>query len=116
MRAYHYFYYRGYDLLKLTGNYDLAWGASHFMAFSLMMAVFNILHYFREWVDIITLGIFGLITFVLIHVLNFFIFLRESRFEAILKEFDKESRISKKTGRIITFLTFIILACGLFRS
>lgn len=32
MKVYRYIYYRSYDILSLTGNYDLAWGAVHFLS------------------------------------------------------------------------------------
>lgn len=41
-KAYQYLYYRAYDLLSLTGNYDLAWGASHFLSLIFMLFISNV--------------------------------------------------------------------------
>lgn len=41
---YEYTYYRAYDLIKLTGNYDLSWSAAHYLAFFYSLFAINFAH------------------------------------------------------------------------
>lgn len=113
-RVYHYFFFRAYDLLGLSGNYDLAWGASHFtsMFFSILILKFLlILNLTLEWHQY---GVLGVIIFILFHLLNYFIFLRESRYKAVVDSYSNEGILQRIIGRSLSITFMLILVYSLF--
>lgn len=116
-KLYKYLYYRAYDLLSLTGNYDLAWGASHFLALFLTLLIGSIfLHcgiqkYIIEWK---ILGFGGIVLFLVFHLVNYFLFLKEENYKKVINNFSNEMYNSRIQGRIISIAAIIILVYFLF--
>lgn len=113
-KAYQYLYYRSYDLLSLTGTYDLAWGASHFMALILGVLTMRVLFFYGELLNVFTMGIFGVGSFLSLHILNYFVFLKNNRCREIVKQYAKETSTTKKLGRLILVITVAALIYSLF--
>jgi len=107
-KPYNYFYWRCYDLLSLTGNYDLPWGASHFLSLILGVTTFRILlEYFKHSYKNFA-GITGLSIFLLLELLNYFLFLRKDKYLEIQSEYKNEPRKTKRFARVV----FILLLVG----
>lgn len=113
-KLYNYLFYRSYDLLKLTGNYDLAWGASHFLAFNLMLLGFIILSFFKESMNFISLGIGGVSGFLIAHLINYFIFLKNDKYKIVIEYYHKESKQQQKIGRLVTIMVVAVLIYSLY--
>ena len=102
MKRYAYVYYRVFDLLGLTGNYDLPWGASHALSLFISLLVFNVTLRVQDNLDYTLVAICGVIMFLMLHVVHYFIFLKEDKYESIIGFFSNESKSSRAAGRFVT--------------
>jgi hypothetical protein len=113
-KFYSYLYYRSFDFLRLTGRYDLAWGASNFL--SLLISIFvvkvmtSIIH-FSSWKLI---GAFSLPIYFGLLVVNYFLFLKKEKYIKIIESLEAESPQSRKNSRIIAVLIIGLLVYSLF--
>ncbi len=115
LNFYNYLYYRVYDLLSLTGNYDLEWGASHFIAANFTIFIEVIFLIFFIELEITVIGYSSVLLFLLIHLLNYFLFLKNDRYKIIITKYQKEPRFVKISGRIILCFLFIALMYSCFQ-
>lgn len=114
VRFYQYLYYRFYDLIKLTGNYDVAFGASHFMSLFISLVIVNLLLLFKEHLNVIILGFSAVLSFLVVHVMNYVIILKDSNYELIIKEHGNEIPFKKIFFRFLIGLMLMVLIYRLF--
>ncbi len=111
-KLYSYLFYRAFDLIKLTGSYDLAWGASHCLSLFLSLFIVNLMEVFKENIEWKTLGFVGLFIYVSIHIINYLIFLKEDKYKDIIENYSKETKQQRRIGRLsgITLILLVIYA------
>jgi hypothetical protein len=114
IKLYRYLFYRAFDLIKLTGNYDLAWGASHLMSLTFSLFLVNLMILFKEDVEFNILGIAGVLTFILIHIINYLVFLNKEEYKNIIDNYSKESKQQRRIGRISSIMILLVLIYSLF--
>ncbi len=93
IRFYRYLFFRSYDLMKLTGNYDLAWGASHFLALFLGILNIKILNSSGIINNFEKEATIGLIFYLGIHLLNYFLILKQDKFKLIIFPYTQQNLI-----------------------
>lgn len=108
MNYLHYVFYRSYDLVGLTGTYDLAWGASHFLSIFCNVIALNIYLKLNVEFDILYISSASVFIFIVSHVLLYFVMLRNNKYLIIIKKYSQESNGQKTIGRIVTALLFIV--------
>lgn len=112
-KPYNYFYWRCYDLLSLTGNYDLAWGASHFMSVITGMTILKLFFQYtlyKQW-SLAQVKIAAVLLFLLLELLNYLLFVRHERYIKVISEFQNEQKKVKTTSRVAML---ILLALGFY--
>lgn len=114
LKIYKYTYYRAYDLLKLRGNFDLAWGASHYLALFYGLFSVNLILNFSRPNEKIWMKVLGIAIFFLIHVLNYFLFLKDGKYKSIIEHYGKESKRQGTIGKWATVIVTIGLIYSLF--
>lgn len=116
-KIYSYFYFRSYDLLALTGNYDIPFGASNFLSAFIMLSIEVLLFHVGllsmvKQMQIVVAIAFGV--FLTMHAINYFLFLKGGRYRLIIEQFKGESKIKKYVGRTTTITLWIFLIYGIF--
>ena len=114
IRFYRYLFFRSYDLMKLTGNYDLAWGASHFLALFLGILNIKIINSLGIINNFEKEATIGLIFYFGIHLLNYFLFLKQDKFKLIISLYSAESNSVRILGRLTIIILFVMLIYSLF--
>lgn len=114
LKIYKYIYYRAYDLLGLTGKYDLAWSASYFMGVFLALIVFNILINFKYSLGSLMLSLSGMSVFAIVLIINYFIFLKGNGYRDIILNNKHESEYHRLIGRWALVLSYILFVLNLF--
>jgi hypothetical protein len=115
-KAYNYFYWRCYDLIFLTGEFDLGWGASHFMSFILCLVLVNIyrtLQLYDKFTHIQT-SVFFLFVFIALELFKYLLFVRNEKHKEIIASHKKENQRTKKAGRMLLVFIIIYLTYSLF--
>jgi hypothetical protein len=114
IRLYRYLFYRAFDLIKLTGNYDLAWGASHLMSLTFSLFLVNLMILFKGGIEFNILGITGVLMFILIHIINYLVFFNKEEYKNIIESYSKESNQERRIGRISGVMIILVLIYTLF--
>ncbi|MES2654046.1 MAG: hypothetical protein V4620_00555 [Bacteroidota bacterium] len=114
LKSYKFMYYRMFDLLQQFGNYDLAWGASHGLALFIGLCILNSLYLIGEYMNVKTMGALGVSTFLIIHIINYFLFLKDNKYKEVIEYYNKEPKNQKKIGRFIVIIMTVILIYSLF--
>jgi hypothetical protein len=114
LKFYRYLYYRAYDIIKLTGDYDLTWGASHFLSFFISLFIFDLILLFKWNIGQQALGFLGVLFFVFFHVLNYFFFLKGDKYKVVLEMYNLESKQTRLIGRLTILLSLVILIYIIF--
>jgi hypothetical protein len=111
--VYFYLYYRAYDLLSLTGDYDQAWGASHFMSVYFSCFLIKLILLFPiPYSELLKIGVVSLC--LIIQLFNYLIFVRNDNFKKIIARHENEARQTKLFGRIAVIVFSALLVCFLF--
>ncbi|MCF8258740.1 MAG: hypothetical protein K9J06_14385 [Flavobacteriales bacterium] len=113
-KLYRYLFYRAFDLIKLTGNYDIVWGASHFLALFVGITVLRILFFFEKHLDAISMGGVVVAAFIISHGVNYFFFVKKDKYKNIIEYYDKESKRKKIIGRLVSIAVVTVLLGSLF--
>lgn len=115
-QGYNYVYWRCYDLISLTGNYDLGWGASHFMTAILCLVLVNIYSTFNLYNVFIlteTSAIFS-IGFLFLELINYLLFVRHEKYLEITSLYKEENQRNKYVGRILLVVTIAYSTYSIF--
>lgn len=107
-------YYRAFDLIQLTGNYDVGWGASNFLVILIALFLAKLLSYFKDLMTIQIFGVFSVSMFIILHIINYFVFIKDKKYLGIVKEYVGESKVQKRVGRLVVITAIIVLVYSLF--
>jgi hypothetical protein len=113
---YYFVYYRCYDLLRITGNYDLAFGASHFLSLFQAALVSILLTLIIQGSDLplsFTVTLFVLV-FLTFEFVNYFIFVKNGFYAEVVERFESENKIRKYSWRVVVLTATAILVYQLF--
>lgn len=113
-KVYHYLYYRAFDLVQLTGNYDLAWGVSNFLVILLALFLAKLLSFFKDLMTLQVFWVFSVSMFLILHVINYFVVIKDKKYLGIVKEYAGESKVQKRVGRLVGIMAIIVLVYSLF--
>lgn len=116
IKGYYYVYWRCYDLISLTGNYDLAWGASHFMSFTLCLLLINMYSAFNIYniFSIQQTSAIFLFTFLFLELFNYIIFVKHEKYMEIVASHKEENSNLKLVGRVLLSAALVNLIYRLF--
>ena len=113
---YNYLYYRSYDLLSLTGKFDLAFGASHLLSIMCTLVIqFLLLKVgVHDEAGQFTFILSSLFLFAIIHLINYSAFLKQNRYKAVIDKFRNESKGKMLIARTLSIILMISLMYSLF--
>ncbi|MES2654045.1 MAG: hypothetical protein V4620_00550 [Bacteroidota bacterium] len=103
-----------FDLLQLFGKYDLAWSTSHGLALFIMMFIMGLLYGVKEYLNMPIMATIGISVFFLIHILNYFLFLKNDKYKEVIEYYKKEPKNRKVIGRLSTVTVMSVIIYSLF--
>ena len=115
-RSYDYIFWRCYDLISLTGKYDLGWSASYFLSLTQSIFCFGLFSVFnlKRCVNLFQLQVLCVTVYLILLAINYLIFVRGEKYKSIISLFQNENITHKKIGRIAVVILYLWGAYNLF--
>ena len=114
LKVYNYIFYRSYDLLALTGNYDVAWGGIYFLSTVEALVIILMGHDFADMFRKPYGKPVAVFAFIIPMAINFWFFLGKERYKNIVAKYADETRAIKIIGRSGVVLVFVSLIFWIF--
>lgn len=106
---YKYIFYRAYDLLRMTGNYDVAFGASHLLSFLWSILTGILIFDFYENPDRSFAVSSLLLVYVISQIIHHVYFLKNDNYLFVVKKFETEKSRTRDIARFFTLLIILLI-------
>jgi hypothetical protein len=106
---YKYIFYRIYDLLRITGNYEVAFGASNLLSFLWSILTGILIFNFYENPDKSFVVSSLLLVYVISQIIHHVYFLKNNNYQFVLQKFETEKSRTRNFARFFTLLIILLI-------
>ncbi len=102
-----YLFYRSLDLLRLTGSFDLKFGASGFLTLLLTWDAYFVFQLFFDPEYVKNIQVMVLIVYSGLYLIFYVYYVRLKKSQQAIDEYENESQLSKVFGRFLILALFL---------